>query len=592
MKKISFLKFYKKLGLDEDQVFFTSTILTGILAGLVAVFIQEAVSFLTVLFRTNQRFDHHSFLWGGLAIGISGYITTRVYTSTSGSGIPNVRIALAVYHGKLSLKDTIAKIITSILSLSSGITLGRQGPIVAITSGIGSYFGHVFHLSKKRVKALVAVGSAAGIAAGFNTPIAAVVFTLEEIVGDLNAKMLGSIVISSVVAAITATSLLGGDQTTLVHAGYKYENLSEIFYFITVGLLSAAIGPIWIRYTLWIRKLSKKIFKGHKLSIIMLTFVLIGGISQYNTEILGSGTAVINNKLLQSLVSWENLFILFGLKFILTGLFYSTGISGGLFMPAMFMGAILGSGIGLLLQSLGFASELPTSVFALIGMGSFFATVIRAPFTSILMIFELTRDYQLIIPLMTSNIIAYALSSKVQKNSIFEDISEQDGIHLPSRDDQEVLESLVIEDAMVKDVITFPHSMNIKDALQTSKQYDISGYPIMRHGRLYGMVSTQDLAKAYASYHGDDPVESICTKRLIHVYPDQNLTVAFHLLKKFHVSRLPVVSRLNDCILIGILSAEDIVNHFGYHIQEENKIEEVEKIEKAFEKNIKQSLEE
>ena len=187
---------------NEEKVYFLLTLLTGILSALTAVGIYKSVGILKSLSLTENPLDIEAFSWGALFIFVSGYLTTRFFPKTEGSGIPGVRISLAVFHGQLALKETIAKVITSILSLSSGFSIGREGPTASVSAGIGSALGTFFHLSKKRVKALVAVGTAGGIAAAFNTPIAAVVFTLEEVVGDLNSKMLGSIIISSGVASL------------------------------------------------------------------------------------------------------------------------------------------------------------------------------------------------------------------------------------------------------------------------------------------------------------------------------------------------------------------------------------------------------
>lgn len=584
MKKLSLYKIAQRLGFDEDQIFFGLTILTGLIAGILAVFFHKSISIISEMAGTNRPFTRETFIYGGLLVGISGFLTTRYFSSSSGSGIPNVRLAMAVYHGNLSLKETIAKILTSVFSLSSGIPLGREGPTVRITSGIGSYLGQKFHLSKKKVKALVAVGSAGGIAAAFNTPISAVVFTLEEIVGDLNAKMLGSIVISSVIAAVTA-SVLHGNHPTFVHVNYFFTDIRELIYFVLVGVSASILGPIWVKSTLWIRKSARRVFRGHKLSVIMVSFIIVGFSSWLAPEVLGGGSETINDTLLSNMVFWESLAILFVFKFFLTALVYSTGVSGGLFMPTLLMGAILGSAIGLGLNvTLG--EQLNIQAFALVGMGSFFAAVIRAPFTSILMIFELTRNYEIITPLMISNILAYAISSKIEKGSIYECISEQDGIHLPNKDDQDIMESLIIEDAMIKEVTFFNHYVTIKEALEKSKLDEYSGYPILKNGKIFGMVSTQDLARAYVDNNGSQTLEKICTKNLITVYPDQNLTVAFHKLQQFHISRLPVVSRLNDSNMLGLITAEDIVCRFGYHIQEENKEDEVTKIEEGF-KEIK-----
>ena len=218
---------------SEERAYFALTLVTGVLSALLAVAFYYSVKKIKIALGTNTSFSGSAILFGGISILISGYLTTRKFPKTEGSGIPGVRISLAVFHGHLGIKDTVAKLITSILSLASGFSLGREGPTAAISAGIGSSLGRFFHLSKKRVKALVAVGTAGGISAAFNTPIAAVVFTLEEVVGDLNAKMLGSIIISSVAASVVAQSFLG-DSSYLTQLHYKLNDPNEIIFYIVI----------------------------------------------------------------------------------------------------------------------------------------------------------------------------------------------------------------------------------------------------------------------------------------------------------------------------------------------------------------------
>ncbi len=564
----SILKKFLENQMVEERTYFILTLITGISAAIVAVVLHKTTKYLTMMLGTNDSFSLRAFIGGGFALLISGYITTRKYPSTSGSGIPGVKIALAVYHGKITYRSTVAKFITSILSLSSGFSLGREGPTVAITSGIGSALGSFFHLSNRRIKSLVAIGSAGGIAAAFNTPIAAVVFTLEEVVGDLNAKMLGSIVISSVIASVVAQALQG-NVSTFAELNYQLNDSREIILYAFVGLAAALIGTLWVNSVLAFRKWGPKIFRNHRLSLIMSVFVIIALVSYLNPQVLGSGHDTIENTLLSLILDWKVLLSLFAFKFIATTLCYGSGVSGGLFMPTLLMGATLGGLIGSIAKIL--FPELAANIgaFALIGMGAYFAAVIRSPFTSILLIFEMTRDYNIILPLMVANILAYLLAEKIHHGSIYENISEQDGIHLPSHEDNETLESLTIEDAMITNPITMNINMPIKDAEKKAFKNSISGYPVMDKGLMVGIVSSNEIHTAFAKRKcGISIIGDICTRNVIKLYPDQTLLVAFHKLKKYHISRLAVVSRLNDKHLLGIITAHDIVKSFGFHITE------------------------
>lgn len=582
--KLSFVGKFLKNEITEDRTYFALTILTGFFAGVVTVSLEYLVHSITRLAGTDVAFTNSAFLYGGILIFISGWLTTRVFKTTAGSGVPNVKIALAVYHGKIPLKDTVGKFITTVLSLSSGISLGKEGPVVTISSGIGSFLGRFFHLSKKRVKALVAVGSAGGIAAAFNTPISAVVFTMEEVVGDLNAKALGSIIISSVVAAITGHVLMG-DRVMFSQLYYELGDPKELFFYLVIGILAAVTGPLWMSTTLFLRKLCRQILKEHRLTLILLGFVFIGSLSLIHPGVLGSGHDFLERQLLSEILDWKILGLLFLLKFIGTSVCYASGPSGGLFMPTLLIGATLGSFVGTICQYF-FPEIAGTSIgaYAIVGMGAYFATIIRAPFTSILIVFELTRDYNIILPVMIANITAYMISGKITEGSIYEQISEQDGVHLPTRDDDDILETFKVEDALVKDVETFSYDNTVKDAYLRLRETNISGFPVLRAGKLYGVVAKSDIMAEMARKNHKRKLSEVCERKIIKIYPDQSLMIAFHRLKRFQISRLPVVSRLDDKNLIGIITAQDIVKLFGHQLKAEKNSIQLDDLE--YEKEI------
>lgn len=580
----------------EERAYIALTLICGVLASFIAVGVYKLTKTLTQLMGTGETFGWKAFLFGGICILISGYLTTRKFPSTAGSGIPGVRIALAVYHGKITIFSTIAKFVTSVLTLSSGFSLGREGPTVAICAGVGSYLGNFFHLSKKKVKSLVAVSAAGAISAAFLTPISAVVFTLEEIVGDLNAKILGSIVITSATATIIAT-MLTGTHHSFQALHYKLNSPYELVFYLTIGIFVAILGPLWVKLVLFFRKKNLSLLKGHRLTYIMLVFFVMAIFSYIDPNVLGSGHGSIEDSLLSLIQDPKKIAILLVLKYIATALCYSSGVSGGLFFPTLLIGAIAGNFIGSLYY-LAFPNEVPQlGAFALVGMGAYFVTVIRAPFTSILMVFELTQDYKIILPVMIANVTAYFISGRFDKGSIYEQISEQDGIHLPSHEDNEILDNLKIEEAMRKDPISLDSQLTLKEAIEITKQWKFSGYPLTKNKLMCGMVSINDIKANIAKGNEDFKLEDISEKKIISVYPDQSLLVALHKLRRFHVSRLPVVSRINDKKIVGMVTAETIVSHFGFHIMsddDDGNIVDNEKLEllrKYEESQVQKSLE-
>lgn len=553
----------------EERTYFALTLLAGFISAIIAVLIHESTYYLTEFFRTGEAFTLRSFLCGGAVLLASGYLTTRLWPDTSGSGIPGVKIALAVYHGRITFKSSMQKLLVTMLALPSGISLGNEGPSVAIAAGLGSSLGGFFSMSKKRVKSLVAVGAAGGIAAAFQTPISAVIFTLEEVMGDLNAKELGNLIIAAVVASATAYWLTG-HRSIFADLHYSLKDQRELIIYLIIGLTCAFLGPIWVKSVLRLKEFNSRVFKHHKLSIMMITFLIIGLISHVDPRALGSGTDTIESALLSLIIDWKVLLLLLVMKYIATTISYASGVSGGLFLPSLLIGALVGGVIGSIANTL--FPDIASSIgaYALVGMGAYFAAVTRAPFTSILIVFELTRNYSIILPLMIANIISYVISSRFHEGSVYENISEQNGIHLPTREDNEILESLNVEDAMSREVISLNAGLSVKDALKgVIKGSNISGFPVLKNGMLIGMVSTNEIGQMYAKGEAEKLIEDIAEKKIISIYPDQSLFVAFHKLKRYQISRLPVVSRLNDRRIIGIITAENIVAKFGYHLAEE-----------------------
>lgn len=275
------------INIDQETLFFALTLVVGVGSAVIATFIFEATEYLSALAKTNEPPTWSSFFSAFSFILVSGYITTRLSPESAGSGIPQTKIALVAHHGKIRLADWGLKLLASVTSLSSGITLGREGPTVAVTSGLGSTIGRLFSLKNQYVKSLVAVGSAGGLAAAFNTPIAAVTFTLEEVVGNLNAKALGPIVISSVAAAVTAKVLYGGES---VFSGVKYvfEDPHELWFYLITGLIAALIGPLWVKLILQLRKMNKSVFKHHRLSIIIVAFLSVYACATIFPHVLGN----------------------------------------------------------------------------------------------------------------------------------------------------------------------------------------------------------------------------------------------------------------------------------------------------------------
>jgi chloride channel protein, CIC family len=497
----------KSIRPTDDQKFLILNIVTGLCAGVVAIFFYQSIHKLMHWFGTDEGFTIKSFLLGGISLFIASYITTRIVPECSGAGIARTKILLAVHHSVIRTREWLIKIGVTILSLASGVPLGSEAPTIAISAGIGSSLGRKFKFKERNLKSLVYAGCSAGIAAAFNTPIAAVIFTTEEIIGNSNTKSMGPILISSLVASVTAASLIG-QNSIFTPVQYSFNaTWQQLGFYIGLGVFAGLAGPLFITNILGIKKLIKKYFKEHRLTVIMFSFLMVGIFSQIVEEVPGNGLNVINELLQGHVASIQILAALLIFKFLASALCYGAGISGGILMPVLFLGAALGGLFGTVSTYTLGIDQVEVGAYCLVGMGAFFASVIRTPFTSIVLVFEMTRDYRIILPLMLANLIAYFLSESILKGNLYEKIALFDGYELPHDHDEEYLINAQVAEAFKPQTLeeepglhpsemiytdhTLAYAMNKLKKLGMNKSLKVVHR--MRAKEVIGKISLQDI---------------------------------------------------------------------------------------------------
>lgn len=498
--------FVNKFALKSGQKFFLTTCCIGAVAGLIAVALTRLTHYLSDLAGTSGAFTWHSFLVGGIFILISGLMCKK-YPFLAGSGIPRTRLQIAMSHGLITAKEWILKFITTLFTLASGVPLGIEAPTIAISAGVGSTLARRFFRNPKHVRELVYIGCSAGIAAAFNTPIAAVIFTLEEIVGNMNARSMAPILIASLVASVTAASFQGENSMFVVTA-HKLNHPTELFFYLGLGLTAGIAGPLFVRIIVTVKKLSKKVFKHHFLSPLVIGFLITGLFSLIHYRVPGNGVNLVNELLLGQQLPWDELAALALLKFLASAFCYGAGMSGGILLPTMVIGAVFGSLWGQVVVHL-HPQTIQMGAYALVGIGTFLAAVIKAPFTSIVLVFEMTRDYRIVLPLMMANLVAWILAEKQFKGSIYDFMANLEGLDLPSHDEDEL------------------HHMNISEIYRPSK-------------------NKLDQPLPFASK----------------IYPDQSVALALAKLgrQKFQ-NELIVINRLNPLEQLGVIRLQDIIQY-------------------------------
>lgn len=487
----------------ETQRLFALTMLTGVACGLAAVAFNLAI-------RSSERLMIGRALaapgwswipWtiatptlGGL---LGGVLLAYVVPNARGSGVPQVKATYANRGPWIRLRDAAGKFLVGTLQLGSGASLGREGPTVHICASVATGLGRMAGVSPKRLRRLIPVGAAAGIAAAFNAPIAAVTFTIEEVVGNLDKSVLSGVVVAAALAAVVERTILGEHPIFSVPEGYGLHHASSLALYAVLGVAAAFVGLAftesllglrkrfgqWKLIPLWARPGVGGLMTG-LLAVAALAWLGTGGV-------VGSGYEALQRALAGHLAV-RAMLALCVFKVAATVFSYSSGGAGGIFAPSLFMGGMLGGAIGAADMVLfGHAAD-SVGAFALVGMGAVFAAVIRAPITSVLIIAEMTKGYSLILPLMIANMTAYVIAHRIRATPIYEALLEQDGVHLHDKVVMDVLDGVPLEEIYVQGraLVSFSPAMRAGELRRVEAQ---EVYPVLDAGRMIGIITSDDL---------------------------------------------------------------------------------------------------
>ena len=414
----------------ENQLFLILTIVIGVVAGLAAVLFTVAIE------QTSHRLFGLApsrlrlFAVPPLMSIVTGLLLAKVFPDVRGSGVPQTEAAYHLAGGVIPDHVPFGKFITGVLCIGSGHSMGREGPSVQIGAGLASLIGRWLHLSPRRVRDLVPVGAAGALAAAFNTPVAAVLFALEEIIGDMNAALLGSTVVASVAAVIVERSILGNEPLFHVPT-YRLVHPAELLAYAALGVLGGVVSLLFCKGLLALRGVFLRLPQRTKVFQPAIGGLVIGAILVYSPAIMGVGYEYVDQALNGGLLL-KTMAILCFLKLGATIVSYASGNAGGIFAPSLYIGAMAGGAVGMLVHRV---APFPTGdpgAYALVGMGTLFAGIIRAPMTSVFMIFEITQDYQILVPLMVANMLSFVISRRYQPVPVYHALLHQDGVHLPS----------------------------------------------------------------------------------------------------------------------------------------------------------------
>ena len=503
---------------------------------------------------------------------IIGYLLYRYLPNARGSGVPQTKAALFAREGRITLRTVVGKFACTSATLASGIPLGREGPSVQVGAGIASVFGRFLGLSNEQVKNLIPVGAAAAIAAAFNTPLAAVVFALEEIMGDLNAPVMGAVVLASATSWMVLRLLLGNNPLFKVP---QYQLVSP-WEFAVYAVLGVAGGLVSVAFTKLLLEMRARFLRFPRNTVWFQPLaggLLVGIMGWFVPQVMGVGYDYVGDALNGKMV-FHLMALLLVLKLFAVTTSYASGNAGGIFGPALFIGAMAGGTVGTIAHHLFPAITATPGAYALVGMGAAFAGIVRAPMTSVLMIFEMTQDYAVIVPLMIANLVSLFIASRLQHEPIYEALAVQDGIHLPMTKGSKRRGQRQIASIMRTAGQSLPAEMTVQAAREDARERVSHDEPatwlVTDERGVIGVISLSRLERELARDANKKLSEIVDPLTFPHVHLDQGLDLALERMGENQIEILPVVSRANVHELRGIVTLQDVLNAYGIASRESN----------------------
>jgi CIC family chloride channel protein len=544
--------------------------LIGLTSGLAALLLGEFVSWLG---GGRRMMAHWLPVYYALpAIGLTGgflagWLIERFAPAASGSGMSEVKAVLAQVPIPLTLRIAVVKLVSSALVLGAGMPLGKEGPTVQIGAALANQLSRWFPTSPDHRRQLIAAGAGAGLAAAFDAPISGVLFVVEELLQDVSGITLGTAILASFIASVVAR--ITGSHSLSLNLHLTASNTSfgaqEIPFYLLLGILAGLLGVLFNRGILISLSLYRR-FLNVSLPWRIGFAGLITGLALATLPLALRDYAAVRNLLLTGEANWQLVGFLFCFQFFLIPITYGSGAPGGLLVPSLTLGAALGYLVGLWeYHWLGLSAA---TTYARVGMGAFFCGVARVPITGVVIVFEMTTDFNLVLPLMIGSVTAYLVGELVEKGSLYDHLLAFKGIHLSQvTPPQAFWTELTAEDVMQRKVETLSGQISLEEALQAFSQSSHRTFPVVEHGRLVGILTQTDMAKAaQRGVATDRLVAAVMTPEPVTTSPDDTLAHVLYLLDHYNVSSLPVTEGRR---LVGIITRSDVIRVEAAHLNAE-----------------------
>jgi len=547
------------LKMREGQLFLVLAVLIGVFSGLLVVCFQIVINAtrLWLLGSALAPSPVRVILVPALAGLVVAFLVMRVFPQVRGSGVNQTKAAVYASNGHIPFNTVVGKFITCALAIGSGQSLGPEDPSLQIGAGFASWLGRRLRISRDKVRLIAPVGAAAGLAAAFNAPIASVLFVIEEVIGRWSAGVLGAIVLAALSSVVVMRNFLGNEPLFRV-TSYRLGHPSELFAYAVLGVVGGFAAVAFTRLIAILRpRLMRLPWRTHYFQPA-LAGLAVGGLGLVFPQVMGAGYETIDQAMHGQYV-WQLLAVLAAVKIIATVISFSSGTPGGMFAPSLFVGAMLGGAVGGVERH--FFPGLTGSIgaYALVGMGTVFAGFLRVPMTSVFMVLELSGNYSIIVPVVISNAIAYVISRRYQKVPIFDMLSRQEGMDLPSLEAQREESMLRVENAVRDYAAPLLHGVqSVADALRQLDGSEEQHFLIDQGAQGWSLTTKERLQMLAQQGRGGALLRDLPDpQRLPHVHPDQPLEVALRRIGDHPL--LPVTNRVQLDRLEGIVTLEDIL---------------------------------
>jgi CIC family chloride channel protein len=547
----------------EEHFFLILSVLIGISSGLAVVCFRVTIDWARLyLLGTGAVLSPTRLI---LAPTLAGFVIAvlviHVFPATRGSGVNQTKAALYIFNGHIPFRTAIGKFITAALAIGSGHSLGPEDPSLQIGASLASVLGRKMRLSRDRMRLIAPVGAAAGLAAAFNAPISAVLFVIEEVIGRWSAGILGSVVLSAVSSVVIMRWFLGSESLFRIPA-VELKRPSELLAYAILGVVGGLASVAFSSGIGALRPRCKALPRWTQYFQPAIAGLLIGIIAVLGApQVMGAGYEYIDQAM-HGQFTWEFLAMLAGLKIVATLLSFVSGTPGGMFAPTLFIGAMLGAAVGGVQHALFPQLTGSPATYALVGMGVLFAGFLRAPMTSVFMVLEVSGNYSIIVPVLVANTFAYLISRGLQPIPIFDVLTRQDGLELPSMEEQREEDVLQVEDAMrpLEDPV-LDGEKTVEQCLRDAERAKADDLLVKRSPSGWSLVTKDQLRSLAADGKGATALGSLLP--MLHVpflHPDHPLETALRYVDRYPM--LPVISRADFRQLEGVITERDVLERY------------------------------